>query len=193
MNRRHSDDNARRLLEGENDPEKRRHFRCPSGTELVLYRQEPNETVTVATLDELADYLSCFVGQSKRDGFSRHVNEKRNDFAAWAERVWGESELARRLRVFPTPGLMMAGIERFILTGECFSARELAWEVEHLAWEDGKGHPPTYGDDSPQERIMKLKAGLYVREAVDDVTSLRDGSEAQLDDKGPDENLSEYR
>ena len=48
------------------------------------------------------------------DLFSFHVNEQNNDFASWIRDVFGEKELARRIRDARHPANMLKSIEKYI-------------------------------------------------------------------------------
>ncbi|MBE3091582.1 MAG: hypothetical protein IMZ42_04635 [Candidatus Atribacteria bacterium] len=49
-----------------------------------------------------------------QDLFSFHVNEQNNDFASWIRDVFGEKELARRIRDARHPANMLKSIEKYI-------------------------------------------------------------------------------
>lgn len=66
------------------------------------------------TLDELSEAINLIDPET----FHHHVNEGKNDFAAWVEHVFNEPELAERLREHPTPLRMMVSIEKFLRTSE---------------------------------------------------------------------------
>ena len=49
-----------------------------------------------------------------QDLFSYHVNERNNDFANWIGDIFGEKELARRIRLTRYPSSMLKSIEKYI-------------------------------------------------------------------------------
>ena len=49
-----------------------------------------------------------------QDLFSFHVNVQHNDFASWIRDVFGEKELARRIRHARFPASMLKSIEKYI-------------------------------------------------------------------------------
>lgn len=62
------------------------------------------------TLDNLSEAINLI----EPDVFHAHVNDQKNDFANWVEHVFGEVELANRLREHATPLRMMVSIEKFL-------------------------------------------------------------------------------
>lgn len=65
-------------------------------------------------LDDLSEAINLIDPET----FHHHVNDQKNDFAAWVEHVFGETELAQRLREHPTPLRMMVSIEKFLRSAE---------------------------------------------------------------------------
>jgi|GEM_PF-3827033 len=71
------------------------------------------------------DQLSEAINLIEPDIFRAHVNEEKNDFAAWVDNVFEEHGLAEQLRQHPTPLRMMVSIEKFLrqpLSGAPMSA-----------------------------------------------------------------------
>ena len=62
------------------------------------------------TLDQLSEAINLI----EPDIFRAHVNEQKNDFAAWVDNVFEEHGLAEQLRQHPTPLRMMVSIEKFL-------------------------------------------------------------------------------
>lgn len=60
------------------------------------------------------DQLSEAINLIEPDVFRAHVNEGKNDFAAWVDNVFEEHGLAEQLRQHPTPLRMMVSIEKFL-------------------------------------------------------------------------------
>jgi len=89
----------------------KRHCPVPKGQEFII--DNPNVSLkdrTLCSLDQLSEAISLI----DLDTFQKHVNAEKNDFANWVEHVFGEKDLADRLRQFPTPLRMMVSIERFL-------------------------------------------------------------------------------
>lgn len=100
------------LLEGVSD---KRNFPVPQGQEFVLADSSlPEEDRVLKTLDDLSEAINLIDPET----FQNHVNEGKNDFAAWVEGVFGETELANQLRSHPTPLRMMVSIEKFLRQSE---------------------------------------------------------------------------
>ncbi|GAB4117158.1 MAG: hypothetical protein Kow00103_13680 [Candidatus Caldatribacteriota bacterium] len=49
-----------------------------------------------------------------QDLFFYHANERNNDFANWINDVFGEKELARRMRLTRHPSSMFKSIEKYL-------------------------------------------------------------------------------
>jgi hypothetical protein len=60
------------------------------------------------------DQLSEAINLIEPEVFRVHVNEQKNDFAAWVDGVFEEHGLAEQLRQHPTPLRMMVSIEKFL-------------------------------------------------------------------------------
>lgn len=85
--------------------EDKRNFRVAEDQCFILPNGEK-----LFSLDDLSEAINLI----EPEVFSVHVNEGKNDFAAWVEGVFGETELANQLRAFPTPLRMMVSIEKFL-------------------------------------------------------------------------------
>jgi hypothetical protein len=83
----------------------KRHFRVPEDKAFRM----ANGTV-LYTLDQLAEEINL----SDPELFHTHVNESKNDFAAWVAGVFEEHPLAERLAQQPTPLRMVISIERYL-------------------------------------------------------------------------------
>lgn len=90
------------------DVEDRRHWRVPEGESFKLVNGQE-----LWSLDDLSEAINLI----DPDTFMHHVNNEKNDFAAWVEHVFGEMELAQALRDHPTPLRMMVTIEKFLRGG----------------------------------------------------------------------------
>lgn len=90
------------ILDGVED---KRNFTVPADKEFVLANGEK-----LRTLDQLSEAINLI----EPDVFHAHVNEQKNDFAAWIDGVFEEHELADQLRSHPTPLRMMVAIEKFL-------------------------------------------------------------------------------
>lgn len=90
------------LLDGVED---KRNFKVPEDKAFVLSTGEK-----LLTLDELSEAINLIEPET----FHAHVNEQKNDFAAWVDGVFEEHELAQQLREHPTPLRMMVSIEKFL-------------------------------------------------------------------------------
>ena len=83
----------------------KRNFRVGEDQAFVLSNGEQ-----LFTLDQLSEAINLI----EPDVFRAHVNEQKNDFAAWVEGVFEEHSLAEQLRQHPTPLRMMVSIEKFL-------------------------------------------------------------------------------
>ncbi len=85
--------------------EDKRHFQV---TEEQSFRLNDGEVLR--SLDDLSEAINLI----EPELFMFHVNAEKNDFAAWIDSVFGESDLAQQLREHPTPLRMMVSIEKFL-------------------------------------------------------------------------------
>lgn len=85
--------------------EDKRNFRVTEEKAFVLSTGEK-----LFTLDELSEAINLI----EPEVFRAHVNETKNDFAAWVEGVFEEGALAEQLRQHATPLRMMVSIEKFL-------------------------------------------------------------------------------
>ena len=90
------------ILDGVED---KRHFKVGEEQAFGLESGEK-----LFCLDDLSEAINLIEPET----FAFHVNEGKNDFAAWVEGVFGEVELAAQLREHPTPLRMMVSIEKFL-------------------------------------------------------------------------------
>lgn len=94
------------ILDGVED---KRHFRVSDEQSFGLQTGEK-----LYSLDDLSEAINLI----EPDTFAFHVNEGKNDFAAWVKGVFGEEGLATQLFEHPTPLRMMVSIEKFLRKGE---------------------------------------------------------------------------
>ncbi len=100
------------LLEGVDD---KRHFRVPEEKSFVLCNGDK--------LFSLEDLVTA-INLSEPEVFHTHVNEHKNDFAAWVEGVFEEGGFAEKLRQNATPLRMVITIEKFI-RGTLFTSTQI--------------------------------------------------------------------
>jgi hypothetical protein len=100
--------------------EDKRNFRVSDDKAFRLANNE-----VLYTLDHLAEAINL----SEPELFHQHVNEHKNDFAAWVAGVFEEHELADRLRQFPTPLRMVISIERFLKNNGSFPVDQVQPET----------------------------------------------------------------
>lgn len=91
-----------------NGVEDKRNFRVPEEKAFILSNGEK-----LYTLDQLSEAINLI----EPEVFHAHVNDQKNDFAAWVGDVFEESDLAQRLHEHPTPLRMMVSIEKFLRMG----------------------------------------------------------------------------
>lgn len=75
-------------------------------TEHYFYLNNGKKLKNIAELMENLKHMD-------QDLFSSHVNEQHNDFASWIRDVFGEKELARRIRDARHPANMLKSIEKY--------------------------------------------------------------------------------
>lgn len=82
-----------------------RHAAVSPNSSLLL-----GDEAMVRTLDQLAAALYLIPLSVQ----ARHINERRNDVAAWVEGCYGERQLAAELRACPMGMQMLLCVERFL-------------------------------------------------------------------------------
>lgn len=69
-----------------------------------------NNGTPLKSLAELIDQLV----HMDQGMFNHHVNKKNNDFANWLRDVFGEKELARRIKMTRSPQGMLNSIKKYL-------------------------------------------------------------------------------
>ncbi|MDD4362795.1 MAG: hypothetical protein PHD33_01105 [Atribacterota bacterium] len=69
-----------------------------------------NNKIPLKNLAELIEQLT----KIDQETFKCHVNKKNNDFAKWVRDVFGEKELARRMKMSRSPQGMLKSITKFL-------------------------------------------------------------------------------
>jgi len=69
-----------------------------------------NNGIPIKNLAELLDQLA----DMDEELFNYHVSKKNNDFANWMLNVFGEKELARRMKMSHSPQGMLKSITKFL-------------------------------------------------------------------------------
>ncbi len=104
------------VLEGVED---KRHFKVPEEKSFVLCNGDK-----LLSLEDLVTAINL----TEPEVFHTHVNEHKNDFAAWIDGVFEESAFAEKLRQNSTPLRMVITIEKF-LRGTLFTTAPIAGAV----------------------------------------------------------------
>ena len=90
-----------KLLDGLTVPHYIRFFKVPQDKVLVLTSGK-----RLRCLEDLSELLTSL----EPDTYSFHVSKDKNDFADWIQNVFGETDLAERLRQYPAPAQMKLSV-----------------------------------------------------------------------------------
>lgn len=69
-----------------------------------------NNGIPIKNLAELLDQLA----NMNHELFNSHVSKQNNDFANWVRDVFGEKEMARRMKMSRSPQGMLKSIAKFL-------------------------------------------------------------------------------